>query len=151
MNLRGRGMRALRGFGGVPRTGKLLGAALALLGVAGCESDVKYGYFSVKVTMADTATPEILARINSCGVNVEGDDIDFSALDCSLGHVSKEVGTFEWSTTSTGTVRFLVTVKDVTGKDLGTGMSPDQRIVPDGTVPAVVVVNPTPEALKPPM
>jgi hypothetical protein len=132
--------------------GKLLGAALALVGMAGCESDVKYGYFAVKVTLADTMPTEVLARINSCGVNVEGDDADFSPLNCSLGKVtSRELGTFEWSTTSTGKVRFLVTIKDVTGKDLAVGMTPDQNIVPNGTVVASVEATPTAEALKPPM
>ena len=147
MNLRGRNLN--RGwFPG----GKLLGAALALVGVAGCESDVKYGYFAVKVTLADTMPADVLPRINSCGVNVEGDDTDFSALNCSLGKVtSREIGTFEWSTTSTGKVRFLVTIKDVTGKDLAIGMSPDQTILPNGTVMAFVEAAPTAEALKPPM
>ena len=130
---------------------KLLGAALALA-TASCESDVKYGYFAVKVTFASTATPEILARINSCGVNVEGADLDFSALDCGLGRVtSSELGTFEWSTTSTGTVHFRVTVKDVVGRDLGIGVSPDQTIQPNGTVMTFVEVVPTEEALKPRM
>jgi hypothetical protein len=147
MNLRGRNANP-----GWFRGGRLLGATLALVGVAGCESDVKYGYFAVKVTLADTMPAEVLARINSCGVNVEGDDTDFSALNCSLGKVtSRELGTFEWSTTSTGKVRFLVTIKDVTGKDLAIGMSPDQNIVPNGTVMAFVEAAPTAEALKPPM
>jgi hypothetical protein len=129
----------------------LLGATLALAGVAGCESDVTYGYFAVKVTLADTTTPEIMARINSCGVNVEGDDNDFSALNCGLGRVtSRDLGSFEWSTTSSGTVRFKVVVKDVTGKDLGIGMSPDQTILQNGTVMTFVEVKPTDEALKPP-
>ena len=130
--------------------GKLLLGALALL-FAGCESDVKYGYFAVKVTLAENTTPEIMARINSCGVNVEGDDSDFSPLDCSLGKVtSRELGTFEWSTTSTGKVRFNVVVKDAVGKDLGLGASADQMIVPNGTVMTFVEVKPTAEALKPP-
>jgi hypothetical protein len=126
-------------------------AALALLGLGSCESDVKYGYFAVKVTLADNTTPEIRARINSCGVNVEGDDSDFSALNCVPGRItSNDLGTFEWSTTSTGTVRFRVTIKDVTGKDLALGVSPDQTIVPNGTVMAFVEAQPTPDALKPP-
>jgi hypothetical protein len=131
----------------------LLGtASLLLLSASGCESDVKYGYFAVKVTLADTTTPEIMARINSCGVNVEGADSDFSALPCTLGGVtSRDLGTFEWSTTSMGAVRFKITIKDATGKDLALGTSPDQNIVPNGTVMTFVEAKPTEEALKPPM
>lgn len=130
----------------------MLGLALALAGAAGCENDVNYGYFSVKVTLADTMPEEVLARISSCGANVEGDDLDFAPLDCRLGQVnSRDIGTFEWSTSSTGTVRFRITVKDITGKDLALGVSGDQRIVPGGTVPVTVEATPTEEALKPRM
>ena len=136
------------------RPPSMLVAALALLGSAaatGCDEDVKYGYFSVKVTIADTATPEYLGRIASCGVNVEGSDTDFTPLlGCKRGQVtSKELGTLEWSTNTTGAVRFVVRLTDVTDTELGSGMTGDLTIIPDDTVTSSLVVTPTPAALMP--
>ncbi|HEY0708038.1 MAG TPA: hypothetical protein VGG33_14640 [Polyangia bacterium] len=127
--------------------------ALALLGlgVAGCEEDVNYGYFAVTVKIAETATPDYLSRVASCGVNVEGADSDFTSLGCQMGQVNLNLGTFEWSTNETGVVRFVVRLTDITGTEIGIGNSGDVTIVPGGTVPANVVVTPSEAALQPRM
>ncbi|HEY0713713.1 MAG TPA: hypothetical protein VGF45_13630 [Polyangia bacterium] len=128
--------------------------ALALFGVvgAGCEEDVNYGYVAVKVTIADTATPDYRARISACGVNVEGADSDFTSLGCQMGRVStNDLGTFEWSTNETGVVRFVVRLTDITGTEIGKGTSSDVAIVPGQMINAAVVVTPAEAALQPRM
>ena len=137
-------LKALAGLGLV---------ASAWLG-AGCQSDTSYSYFSVKVVIADTPAPppaEYLARITSCGVNVDGDDVDFAPLNCTAGGPinSRELGSFEWSTTATGTVHFTVNIKDVAAKVIGTGTSADVAIVQGANVTATVVVTPDPKELLP--
>jgi hypothetical protein len=134
------------------RNAGFLGAALAFLGAAGCENDVTYSYVAVKVTVADAATPYYLGRVKTCGVNVlVGQEIiDFAPLTCAAPATSKEIGTFEWSTSSTGTVNFIVTINDASGLS-GTGDSGPVTIVPGGTTTATVVVNPDPKKLEPPM
>jgi hypothetical protein len=118
-------------------------ASLALLGTS-CEDNINYGYFAVKVTLTDAATPEYLARINACGANVLGADQDFSSLNCRLGQVnSRDLGTFEWSTSATGKVQFKVTLTDVTQREIGVGMSEEVTIVPGTMVTTNVVVTPT--------
>jgi hypothetical protein len=126
-------------------------AALASLGLlsSSCEDNINYGYFAVRVTLTDAATPDYLARINACGANVEGADQDFSSLNCSLGRVSsRELGTFEWSTSATGKVKFVVSLTDVTQREIGRGTSEEVSIVPGSTVTTNVVVTPT---VLPPM
>jgi hypothetical protein len=131
--------------------------ALALLGIGvlalgGCEEDVKYGYVAVTVTIADSATPDYLNRVSACGVNVEGADTDFlTNIGCQVGRVNKNIGTFEWSTNTTGTVRFVVRLTDITNTEVGSGTSADVNIVPNNTVNANVVVTPTPASLMPRM
>jgi hypothetical protein len=133
-------VRPFRGLQGL-RLGAL--ASLALLGTS-CEDNINYGYFSVKVTLTEAATPEYLARINACGANVTGADEDFSSLNCALGHVSsRDLGTFEWSTSATGKVKFTVRLTDVTQREIGIGMSEEVAIVPGSTVITNVVVTPT--------
>ena len=125
---------------------------LALLAAAGCEKEVDYGYFSVRVTIDQTATPAWLASVASCGVNVDGADEDFGSLTCVQGSVtSLDLGVFEWSTSAPGgAVQFTVTFKSATGQVLGTGKSPEVDISPGNTVTTGVSVVPTPESLKPP-
>lgn len=128
----------------------LVGVGLALLGTA-CQSDKTYGYFSVKVTIADAPTPPaFLARIATCGVNVAGSDTDFAPLRCPQSALATlDIGSFEWSTASKGTVHFIVAMKDVAGNVLATGTSPDVAIVQNQTVNTSVVVNPIPAQLNP--
>jgi hypothetical protein len=131
-----------------------LGAGLLLLlAIPACGDEVDYGYFSVRVSAADSATPDYLSRIAACGVNVDGAAVDFSALACSEGSVTQhELGVFEWSTaTKSGTVRFTVTLKDGIGRLLGTGTSAEVAISPGRTVETTVLVTPAPGALMPPM
>jgi hypothetical protein len=125
----------------------------ALLLSAGCSEDPSYSYFRVDVTLDHAATtyPPYFDRIIACGANVEGSDIDFAPLSCRPGGPDgTQLGTFEWSTTATkGTVRFVVTVKDLAGHEIGRGTSSDVNIVSNGTANASVTVIPDPEALKP--
>jgi hypothetical protein len=125
---------------------------LALLGGAGCEQDVDYGYFAVKVTIDQTAPAEWLTSVASCGVNVDGADVDFGSLACAEGSLTgHELGVFEWSTsTSSGAVQFTVTFKNALGRVLGAGKSPEVNISPGQMVMTSVVVVPTPESLMPP-
>lgn len=127
-------------------------AGLALLALPACRNDVDYGYFSVKVTVDPTADPAYLASIASCGVNVDGADVDFGSLACAEGSVTRhEIGTFEFSTdTSSGNVQFTVTLKNTVGRVLGTGKSAEVAISPGNTVTATVVVVPAPGTLMPP-
>ncbi len=136
-------------------TGSRLRAALvglALLGGAGCEEQVDYGYFAVRVTIDQTAPDPWLASVASCGVNVGGADEDFGALACAENTLTThELGVFEWSTsTSSGAVQFTVTFKSAIGRVLGVGKSPEVNISPGNTVMTTVMVVPTPESLMPP-
>lgn len=133
------------------RHGVALGG-LALLALPSCRNDVDYGYFSVKVTVNPTADPTYLASIASCGVNVDGADVDFGSLACAEGSVTRhEIGTFEFSTnTEGGSVQFTVTLKNAVGRLLGTGKSAEVAISPGNTVTAMVVVVPAPGTLMPP-
>lgn len=126
-------------------------AGLGLLATAGCEDDTKYAYFTVNVTIGDAADQDFLARIATCGANVEGADADFSPLACSPGSVrNHQLGTFEWSTSETaGNVRFRVTLKDIAGMDLATGTSADVPIVSGQNTTTSVVAVPLPAALMP--
>jgi hypothetical protein len=133
------------------RSAVTVALALGAMGLAGCEEDINYGYVAVKVTIADTATPYYLDRVSACGVNVEGADSDFTTLNCQMGRVSKDIGTFEWSTNETGVVRFVVRLTDITGTEVGTGDSGDVNIVPGQMISAMVVVTPKETALQPPM
>jgi len=131
---------------------RALFVGLALLGAGGCQEEVDYGYFAVRVTIDQTATDPWLASVASCGVNVDGADEDFGSLACSEGALTgHELGVFEWSTsTASGAVQFTVTFKSATGRVLGTGRSPEVSISPGNTVMTSVVVVPTPESLMPP-
>jgi hypothetical protein len=125
---------------------------LALLASAGCEEDVNYGYFAVRVTVDQTATDAWLASVAGCGVNVDGADVDFGSLACAEGTLNgRELGVFEWSTsTPSGAVQFTVTFRSGLGRLLGTGKSPEVSISPGKTVETSVVVVPTPASLMPP-
>ena len=125
--------------------------ALALLAGPGCQEDVDYGYFAVRVSVDQTATDAWLARVAHCGVNVDGADVDFGFLTCAEGTLSgPEVGVFEWSTSTTGgTVQFTVTFKNAIGDTLGTGRSAEASISPGNTVETRVVVVPIPATLIP--
>ena len=122
---------------------------LVLLAGSGCEEEVNYGYFAVRVTVDQTATDPWLARVASCGVNVDGADVDFGSLACAEGTLNgPEVGVFEWSTSTTsGTVQFTVTFKSGIGNPLGSGRSPPVSISPGNTVETSVVVVPIPATL----
>ena len=120
--------------------------------MTGCQSDTNYGYFTVNVTVADSATPEFLGRIASCGVNVSGDDTDFAPLTCPAGRVTtKQIGSFEWSTTATGKVHFVVNIQDIAANPLGSGDSGEVAIQPGSNVAATVVITPIPKELLPRM
>jgi hypothetical protein len=129
----------------------LLGLGLAAA-LPACQDEVDYGYFSVKVVVDQTADTDYLARIATCGVNVDGADADFSSLACAEGRFTRhELGTFEWSTdTSNGSVQFTVTLKDSTWAILGTGTSDPAPIEPGRTVETRVLVKPAPGTLTPP-
>ena len=135
----------------------ILGLPLAgaLLLAPGCGDDTSYSYFSVKVTLDESASkyPPYFDHVYSCGANVVGADVDFGSLACKPGGSNGlDLGTFEWSTSAkSGTVQFVVTVKDRAGNEIGRGMSSDVGIVPNGTATTSVVVTPDPEALKPPI
>jgi hypothetical protein len=132
--------------------GRLLLPSLLAVGLLGCRDDIDYGYFAVKVSVDPSATPEYLMEIASCGVNVDGADVDFGSLACAEGRfTTHELGTFEWSTdTQGGTVEFTVTLKNAIGRLWGTGKSTQVAISPGNMVPATVVVTPAPGTLMPP-
>jgi hypothetical protein len=134
-------------------TTRLLCGGLLALGLLGCrEEQVDYGYFAVRVSVDQTATEPWLASVASCGVNVDGADVDFGSLACAEGSVTgPELGVFEWSTSTTsGTVQFTVTFKSGIGRTLGVGKSAQVAISPGNTVETTVVVVPIPETLIPP-
>ena len=126
--------------------------ALGLCALPACQDEVDYGYVSVKVLVDSSADADYLGRIASCGVNVDGADVDFSSLACAEGRFSRhELGTFEWSTdTSAGSVQFTVTLKDAGWDVLGTGTSTPVSISPGKTVETSVMVVPAPGTLMPP-
>jgi hypothetical protein len=132
----------------------LAAAGAGALAAAGCEDDTKYSYVRVTVSLNDQVTPYYLGRISSCGANVMGADDDFGPLYCPPGGVTgRQLGAFEWSTLQTsGTVTFVVTLKDPAGMDIGRGESAPVTLVPDtkDPLPAQVVVIPDPKALQPP-
>jgi hypothetical protein len=145
-------IRAPRLTGALARTLALGGLSLSTL--AGCEDDTKYGYFAVDVTLNEQADADFLARIASCGANVEGADIDFAPINtCIAGQVrSRMLGTFEFSTAETsGNVHFRVTVKDIAGMTLAEGVSPDVPINVGQVTRTSVTVVPLPSALMPRM
>jgi hypothetical protein len=129
----------------------LLLGGLAALALPACSQPVDYGYFAVKVSVDPSADADYLAAIATCGVNVEGADVDFGSLSCAEGRFTRhELGTFEWSTdTASGNVKFTVTLKNSVGRVVGTGTSSEAAISPGTTVPSSVVVIPIPE--PPPM
>jgi hypothetical protein len=126
--------------------------ALGLCALPACQDDVDYGYFSVKVVVDPSADADYLARIATCGVNVDGADVDFSSLACAEGRFTRhELGFFEWSTdTPTGNVQFTVTLKAASWDVLGIGMSAPAAIAPGRTVETIVTVVPAPGSLMPP-
>jgi hypothetical protein len=136
------------------RTLALAGLGLAGIGgVSGCEDDTQYSYFAIDVALNDMADADFLARIASCGVNVEGADTDFSSISiCQAGAVNdRKLGTVEYSTVeTTGTLRFKVTVKDVAGMPLAEGTSTDVPITSGSLTRASVTVVPLPGALMRP-
>jgi hypothetical protein len=141
-------MKALRSLG---KTLALSGFGLA--GIAGCSDDTTYSYFAVDIALNDMADADFLARISSCGVNVEGADTDFSPITiCQVGAIrDRNLGTVEYSTVETsGTLRFKVTVLDVAGKTLAEGTSNDVAIAGGALTRASVTVVPLPSALMRP-
>jgi len=132
---------------------KLLAVSgLGLAGVAGCGDDTQYSYFSVDVALNDMADADFLARIATCGINVEGADTDFSPIPvCAPGAIrDRRLGTVEYSTVeTTGTVTFKVTVKDVAGMTLGEGTSNQVPVTSGSLTKATVTVVPLPAALMP--
>jgi hypothetical protein len=137
----------------IRRLGQTLAlVGLGLAGIAGCEDDTKYSYFAVDVALNDMADADFLARIASCGVNVEGADTDFSPIAvCSPGAIrDRKLGTVEYSTVeTTGTVRFKVTVKDIAGMTLAEGLSNDVPVTSGAVTRATVTIVPLPAALAP--
>jgi hypothetical protein len=135
----------------IPLPPSLALGLLALLALPACRDPIDYGYFAVKVGVDPTAPAEYLARIASCGVNVDGADVDFSSLICAEGSVTQhELGVFEWSTsTESGTVTFTVTFEDGIGRFIGRGKSAEVAISPGRTVETTVTVTPDPAALVP--
>jgi hypothetical protein len=141
------------------RLGKALAlAGMGLAGLAGigglssCGDDTTYSYFAVDVALNDMADADFLARIASCGVNVEGADSDFAPIaSCQPGAIrDRKLGTVEYSTAeSSGSVRFKVTVKDIAGMTLAEGTSSDVPITSGSVTRASVTVVPLPAALMP--
>jgi hypothetical protein len=133
----------------------LVAAGAGALATAGCEDDTKYSYVRVTVTLNEQVTPYYLGRIYSCGANVMGADDDFGPLACPPGGVTgRQLGSFEWSSLQTsGTVTFLVTVKDPAGMEIGRGQSGPVVLVPETKDPLTteVIVIPDPKALMPPI
>jgi hypothetical protein len=134
----------------LPRAAALCLGGLAALALPACSQPIDYGYFAVKVSVDPSADAEFLAAIATCGVNVEGADVDFGSLSCAEGRFTRhELGTFEWSTdTASGNVKFTVTLKNSVGRVVGTGTSSEAAIAPGMTVPSSVLVIPLP---PPPM
>jgi hypothetical protein len=143
----------MKALGRLGKTLALAGIGLAgLAGPAGCEDDTKYSYFAVDVALNDMADADFLARIASCGVNVEGADTDFAPIvSCQPGAIrDRKLGTVEYSTVETsGTVRFKVTVKDIAGMTLAEGTSSDVPVTSGAVTRASVTVVPLPAALMP--
>ena len=143
----------MKALGRLGKTLALAGIGVAgLAGLGGCEDDTKYSYFAVDVALNDMADADFLARIASCGVNVEGADTDFAPIGvCQPGAVrDRKLGTVEYSTVETsGTVRFKVTVKDIAGMTLAEGTSSDVPITSGAVTRASVTVVPLPAALMP--
>ncbi len=146
----------MKALGRLGKTLALAGIGVAGLagigGLSGCEDDTKYSYFAVDVALNDMADADFLARIASCGVNVEGADTDFAPIGvCQAGAVrDRKLGTVEYSTVETsGTVRFKVTVKDIAGMTLAEGTSSDVPITSGAVTRASVTVVPLPAALMP--
>jgi hypothetical protein len=131
--------------------------ALALMGGAGCEENTDFAYFKVRATLAGQVDAAFLEQVASCGVNVvsgtDGRLLDFAPFAtsrCTQGQVrSADLGLIDWSTAETsGTVRFVVVVKNSATREIAKGMSAPFEIRPNATTEGTVQVDRLPD---PPM
>jgi hypothetical protein len=119
-------------------------ALLAFVGLAlGCEELVTYSYYDVTVRLDPVSIDDdMLLKINSCAVVVEGLRQDTTDLVCVRGSIKHDLGHFNYSTsTKSGTVRFIVSLKDLRGREIAHGESVELGIVPNVTTPATILVT----------
>jgi hypothetical protein len=117
---------------------------LAMVSSTGCEEAVTYSYFSVSVSIDQSADADFLRSVGSCAAVVMGARTDSGELRCSGGN--RDLGKFEYSTSAkSGAVTFTVVVNDVAGNEIGTGTSPEVSIASGQTVNTSVVVIPKPK------
>jgi hypothetical protein len=108
-----------------------VGAALALLGLAGLSGCGQTNYLDVTVTVKQDPMIGLdkLLRINSCIVSVSGAATDsFDIRTCAQGAVmGYNLGTFQYGTDKdSGSFAFSVLIRDGVQTTLGTGTASGQ-------------------------
>jgi len=121
-------------------TGAILLAACA---APGCGKTNTYSYVDVHVVIDPTIPDkDLMSMVVSCEVQVTGaDHAQGVTLPRCAGLTTHDLGTFEWSSTASGTVQFTVELYALNRVLFATGTTEEVTLVPNTQTKASVIVR----------